>query len=191
MGGVQKIYKIDPDLTTLGKGIANGMPLAALVGKKEIMKKINKIFFSGTFAGETLSLQAGISTIKYMKKYKTVKKVNGLGLFFLKKMKKILKKYKLENHISLTGHPNWLFLNYISKKYNKNLLKSFVMQELIKEKILFLGTFNFNSSFTKKDINHIVNSFEKIFKKIDIYGEKLNKFTYYKLLKPIFSVRNK
>ena len=57
--------------------------------------------------------------------------------------------------------------------------------------ILFLIVFNFNSSFTKKDINHIVNSFEKIFKKIDIYGEKLNKFTYYKLLKPIFSVRNK
>ena len=48
IGGAQKKFGITPDLTTLGKAMANGMPLAALVGKKEIMKKLENIFFSAT-----------------------------------------------------------------------------------------------------------------------------------------------
>ena len=51
IGGAQKKFGITPDLTTLGKAMANGMPLAALVGKKEIMKKLENIFFSATSSG--------------------------------------------------------------------------------------------------------------------------------------------
>ena len=55
IGGAQLEFNVTPDLTTLGKGIANGYPLSAIVGKKEIMKEIENIFFSGTFGGELLS----------------------------------------------------------------------------------------------------------------------------------------
>ena len=50
-GGAQKEFAVIPDLTTLGKGIANGYPLAAIVGRKELMKEMEKIFFSWTFGG--------------------------------------------------------------------------------------------------------------------------------------------
>ena len=56
LGGAQTFYNVTPDLACFGKAMGNGMPISALVGKKIYMDKIEDIFFSGTFAGETLSL---------------------------------------------------------------------------------------------------------------------------------------
>lgn len=56
---------IEPDLVVLGKGIANGYPLAAVVGKRKLMNK--RYFVSSTYAGETLSLTAHIGTMKFIK----------------------------------------------------------------------------------------------------------------------------
>ena len=73
LGGAQKLFNITPDLTTLGKGIANGFPLSVLAGKKKYMKKCEDIFFSSTFGGETLSLSAAISVINFFEKKKCYK----------------------------------------------------------------------------------------------------------------------
>src|SRR5437870_5450218 len=62
-GGGQERYQAMPDLATFGKGMANGMPLAAVVGKGEYMRKFEEAFFSTTFGGETLSLAAAKATI--------------------------------------------------------------------------------------------------------------------------------
>lgn len=69
--GAQYLYGVTPDLTCISKGIANGMPLSALVGKRPIMKHMappDNIFFSGTFFGETLSLAAGLATINKLER---------------------------------------------------------------------------------------------------------------------------
>ena len=67
IGGAQEYFKIVPDLTTIGKGMGNGMPISAIVGKEKYMNKMDKIF-SSTFSGESLSLKASICTIKKIKK---------------------------------------------------------------------------------------------------------------------------
>lgn len=61
---------IEPDIICLGKAIAGGMPLSVVAGKKDVME-CAQYFVSSTFAGETLSLAAGIKTIELLqKKYK-------------------------------------------------------------------------------------------------------------------------
>lgn len=55
-------YGIEPDLICLGKAIANGMPLAAVGGKYATMN-CDEYFVSSTYAGETLSLAAAVSTM--------------------------------------------------------------------------------------------------------------------------------
>jgi len=62
-GGAQQYFGVEPDITVLGKGIANGMPLSAVVGQKEYMKVFDDVFFSTTYASETLSLAAAEATI--------------------------------------------------------------------------------------------------------------------------------
>ena len=51
LGGAQKLFGVTPDLATFGKSMANGMPIAALVGKKKYMKKVEDIFYSFTYCG--------------------------------------------------------------------------------------------------------------------------------------------
>ena len=63
----QKIFNIKPDITTLGKALGNGFPISAVGGKKEIMNQLapgGKVYQASTFAGNPVSVAAGIASIK-------------------------------------------------------------------------------------------------------------------------------
>lgn len=68
-GGAQAFYNVEPDLTTLGKGIANGFPVSAVCGKSEIMETVSppsaggSISYGGTFNGQIVCLAATLATI--------------------------------------------------------------------------------------------------------------------------------
>ena len=65
-GGAQEYYGVTPDLTTLGKIVGGGLPMGAFCGKKEIMELIapqGPVYQAGTFSGNPISVQAGISTM--------------------------------------------------------------------------------------------------------------------------------
>jgi glutamate-1-semialdehyde 2,1-aminomutase len=66
LGGYQRIAGVTPDLTTFAKAIANGYPIAALVGKREYMDRFGPgggVFFAGTYNGHPLSVAAALATI--------------------------------------------------------------------------------------------------------------------------------
>ena len=67
LGGVQELLGVLPDLTTLSKGIANGYPLAALVGKKKYMERMPETPIAGTFSVEALSIAAALATLRAMR----------------------------------------------------------------------------------------------------------------------------
>ena len=65
-GGAQEYYGVTPDLTTLGKIVGGGLPMGAFCGKREIMELIapqGPVYQAGTFSGNPISVQAGISTL--------------------------------------------------------------------------------------------------------------------------------
>ena len=62
-GGAQEVLGVVPDLTTVSKGIANGYPLSALVGRKKLMKDANSMGVAGTFSVEALGLAAALATL--------------------------------------------------------------------------------------------------------------------------------
>ena len=67
-GGAQELFGATPDLATFGKGLANGFPLSAVTGKKEIMMLMEEVFFSFTYGGETLSLAAALATMQKLER---------------------------------------------------------------------------------------------------------------------------
>ena len=67
LGGAQSLFKVKPDITTLGKVIGGGLPIGAIGGKREIMKKLSPtgdVYQAGTLSGNPLSVTAGLETIK-------------------------------------------------------------------------------------------------------------------------------
>jgi glutamate-1-semialdehyde 2,1-aminomutase len=81
-GGAQKLYKLTPDLTCLGKVVGGGMPLAAVGGKHEIMDQlapIGPVYQAGTLSGNPLAVTAGIETLKIISTPGTYDRLNELG----------------------------------------------------------------------------------------------------------------
>jgi glutamate-1-semialdehyde 2,1-aminomutase len=67
LGGAQRLYGIQPDLTTLGKVIGGGMPVGAFGGQREIMEKLaplGAVYQAGTLSGNPVAMAAGLSTLE-------------------------------------------------------------------------------------------------------------------------------
>jgi glutamate-1-semialdehyde 2,1-aminomutase len=75
LGGAQQRFGIRPDLTTLGKIVGGGMPLAAYGGRADIMNKIapvGPIYQAGTLSGNPMAVSAGIAMLRYLKSHPDV-----------------------------------------------------------------------------------------------------------------------
>jgi glutamate-1-semialdehyde 2,1-aminomutase len=68
-GGAQQLYEIQPDLTTLGKVIGGGLPIAAYGGRREIMSYVapsGPIYQAGTLSGNPMAVSAGLAAIRHL-----------------------------------------------------------------------------------------------------------------------------
>jgi glutamate-1-semialdehyde 2,1-aminomutase len=73
LGGAQEIFKIDPDLTCLGKIIGGGLPCAAFGGKEAMMNllaPLGAVYQAGTLSGNPLAMAAGMATLGYLHEHK-------------------------------------------------------------------------------------------------------------------------
>ena len=69
LGGAQERYGIKPDLTTIGKIIGGGLPLAAYGGRADIMKKVaplGPVYQAGTLSGNPLAVAAGLAMLRFL-----------------------------------------------------------------------------------------------------------------------------
>src|SRR5262249_1644218 len=68
-GGAQELLDVTPDLTTLGKAIANGMPISVVAGRRALLERFTPLgdtFFSGTFYGHTLNVAAALACTRQL-----------------------------------------------------------------------------------------------------------------------------
>lgn len=71
LGGAQSLHGITPDLTTMGKVIGGGMPLAAFGGRKDIMACISPlggVYQAGTLSGNPVAVAAGLKTLEIIRR---------------------------------------------------------------------------------------------------------------------------
>jgi glutamate-1-semialdehyde 2,1-aminomutase len=93
LGGAQKIFNVEPDLTTFAKAMANGFPVAAVCGRKDIMemfKPTGKVDYGGTFNGNPVSMVATLATIKELEKNNLCQRLFNLGEKFRERLSQII-----------------------------------------------------------------------------------------------------
>ncbi len=191
-GGAQGLFGVTPDLATFGKGIANGYPLSALVGRKDIMALIEEIFFSFTFGGETLSLAAGLATLHKLQNEPVIAHMTSLGEKLIDGVKKIIHEHKLNHLFEVTGHPVWSFLIMKGvEPYKQEDIKTLWMQEVMARGILSYGTHNLSYAHHDKDIERLFSVYNEVLPFIgDVVAKKeLHKHLRCEPLRPLFKVR--
>jgi len=80
-GGAQQLYKIDPDMTTLGKVIGGGLPVGAYGGKARLMDLVapaGPVYQAGTLSGNPLAVAAGLKTLEILRRPGIYERLNSL-----------------------------------------------------------------------------------------------------------------
>ena len=192
LGGAQHLFGVTPDLAAFGKSMGNGMPISAVVGRADIMRLMEEIFYSGTFGGETLSLAAAIAVIDKMKRENVIENLNQKGKRLSDRVQSIIEKTKLQEVFSLSGIPSWKFL--VIKDYQgvrKEAIRTMFMQKMIEYGVLMQSSHNISYAHDERDLNHVTNAYEKTLSEIQslLASNRFESALNCAVLEPIFKVR--
>jgi glutamate-1-semialdehyde 2,1-aminomutase len=160
LGGATSIYKLEPDIFTIGKIVGGGMPIGAVCGKKEIMaladpvlkkgKESRCAIGGGTFSANPMTMNAGLATLNYLKENnnRIYTKINKLGNDVRSGIAKIFSEAKMD--VRVTGIGSLYLIHFLNGDVNnistatdvamsnKELLRRYHMALIAKHGIFFL-----------------------------------------------------
>ncbi len=191
-GGAQSLFNVKPDLACFGKGLANGYPLSAVVGRKNIMAKMADIFFSGTFGGELLSLAAAKTVLTLLRNQPILQNIAKTGADLMQRLDTVIKAENMIDHIQTAGHPSWSFLNMQGiDDWDVFAFKTYWLQSCFARGILTLGTHNMSAAHNENHITKLIDTYKEILQSIQ-YARKMGdlpKLLACPAIKPLFKVR--
>ena len=140
-GGAQKYFGVTPDMACFGKGMANGMPVSAVVGRRDVMELFDEIFFSFTFAGETASLAAALTTIQALEEPGALEGIWARGRQIKEGYNLLAEAYGLKGRTECIGLPPRTGIGFHPDS-EAMAMKTFLQQECLKRGYLFTGAHN-------------------------------------------------
>ncbi len=191
-GGAQEYFGVTPDLATFGKGLANGYPLSAVAGRRDLMKLMEEIFFSFTFGGETLSLAASAAALDKIQRCRVTDRLAELGQRLLAGLRERVVRHGVSELINVAGHPSWTFLILKDTPHASQwATKTLLLQSLFERGILSLGTHNLNYAHSEADIDRLLAVYDEIFPllKAGALEGRIAELLRCQPLEPLFKVR--
>ncbi len=163
MGGAQEYFNVIPDLACFGKAIANGFPVSVITGRRDIMEEFNEVFFSFTYAGETLSLAAIIATIKKLREQNVHQYVWEIGQYLKDQVEALIAKHDLSDYLGIIGYPVKTAFNFKGTDTVEPLaMKTYWQQECAARGVLFIGYHLPSFSHRKEDIDFTLGVYDEI-----------------------------
>jgi len=191
-GGAQEYFGVTPDLAAFGKALANGFPLSAIAGRADILNVMPRIFFSGTFGGETLSLAAAKVVLDRMKSGAPTDRLAELGSELIERID-ARRDERSKSFLEFSGHPSWIFLQW--RIEDPELLaqaKTLFLQETLRRGVLVLSTHDVTTAFDSADLDLVASAYSE---SLAIVGAALDAGTMLEVLecepiRPLFRVRS-
>ncbi len=168
LGGAQEMFGISPDLVAFGKGIANGYPISAVAGKKELMEQIEQgVFISTTFGGDSISMAAALATITILEQPGFYEHITKIGTIIRSGIQERVDRYGLNNVASVSGlpaHCGVMFDGYGSLDYLD--FQSIYSQCIIGSGIIQYAIYFLNAHHTENEAQIYLDATDKAFSMI-------------------------
>lgn len=162
LGGAQELFGVVPDLATFGKSLGNGMPIAAVVGKAEYMRRMEDIFYSFTFGGEALSLAASLAVIRKMRERDVLGDIAAKGERLAAGTQERIRAHGLEDIVGISGHPAWKILWFKDHpEASKEVVKTLFIKEMQRLGILMKGSHNICFAHTDEDLEQVLTAYDR------------------------------
>ncbi len=163
MGGAQELYNVTPDLTVLGKAMANGYPLSVVTGKKDVMMAAeSKLFISSTFFPNSEAFIAALKTIEILERDNVLNNIWEKGEWFMGKIQTLIDKYDVG--AKLTGVAPMFYITFKKDKTGeyKGKRKDFYTQ-LIRKGFFFTPFHHAYICYrhTQQDLKSALNAMEE------------------------------
>ena len=180
LGGAQEILEVKADIVTYGKVIGGGLPVGAFGGRAEIMNFLapdGPVYQAGTLSGNPIAMSAGYAMLKHLKSNQNIyTSLNDKTAYLRLGMEKVLKKSNLPYQINSIGSMISLHftekpvINFETAKagdntHFKNYFHGMLSNGVYLPPSAFESYF-LNDAISFKDIDHTINSLEKIVSKI-------------------------
>jgi len=159
LGGAHLVYGLEPDMAVFAKGMSNGYPMAAIIGKKDVMQAAQESFISSTYWTERIGPVAALAAIKKMKEKKVQTHLVTVGERIQKGWASLAEKNGLQ--IECSGiYP----LGHFEFKYKEPLvLKTLFTQEMLKKGYLASTAFYSSYAHTKGDVDGYLSALDGVF----------------------------
>ena len=189
LGGAQEYFKIKPDLAVYSKACANGMPIALLTGRADVMELFNdEVFSYTTFGGEALSLAACIATINEIRDKKVPQYLDEKGQLLKDGYNQIAKEFGMEELTKCVGYNCRTMVTFNPEAGNGLEVKTLMQQEMIKRGILWAGFHNMSFSHSNEDIQYTLSAYREVMPimKQAINSQQVKSYLKGKVLEAVF-----
>jgi glutamate-1-semialdehyde aminotransferase len=167
LGGAQELFGFVPDLACFGKGMANGFPLAAVVGREEPMRAFEEIFFSMTYSGETVSLAAAMATLGVLCCEPVLEHIWARGAELREGIRRLAEGVSFG--VELAGNPPRSAIAFHGEDGQPSpLLRGLFLQECHRRGVLFGGPIFTTYSHGEDDIARTLEVVEAAFERMEV-----------------------
>ena len=173
-GGACEYFGIHPDMAVFAKGMGNGYPIAAIIGKEKFMDAAQESFISSTFWTERIGFAAAVATIKKMQRLNVQEHMVKCGKRIQEGWTELAKKHGLDIHISGI-YP----LSHISFTAAPAELKTLLTQEMLRRG--FIASDAYYASYAHKD-EHIALYLDTVDEVFGIMAKAIKEGNYAELL---------
>ena len=161
VGGAQEYFGITPDLAVYSKAFANGMPIALLTGRRDVMQLFEQDVFT-TFGGEALSLAAAVATITEMREKNVPARLAEQGQKLKDGYNEIAAGLGLTQYTKCYGYDCRSIVTFDPSAGNGMELKAFMQQELFKRGIMWGGFHNMCFSHSDEDVAYTLATYREV-----------------------------
>ena len=165
LGGAQEMFGVIPDLVAFGKGMANGYPISAVAGRRDLMEQIEQgVFVSTTFGGDSISMAASLATIELLERPNVYERITELGTTLKEGIQERIDKYDLGDILAVSGlpaHCGVAFEGHGSLDYID--IQSIYSQTLLQYGILQFAIYFLNLHHTDNEVEVYLNATDKAF----------------------------